>query len=196
MKITKNPDALMTPAAVAERLGVSPITVRSWVAKGWLKSHSTPGGHRRFRWADVETFIAKRNQINSTPNGSSDKILVVDDDPQFRSYLIDALKTLAPDATIQHATDGFEAGITIASFHPTLILLDYAMPGLNGAAVCKLIRSDPTYAETHLVAITGFADAAIQQELLEAGIDLILHKPLPLLQIRDLLDKFDIRALT
>lgn len=192
MKVMNDVDTLMTPAEVAKRLGVSPITVRSWVAKGWLDSRVTPGGHRRFRWDDVEKLLAERGQPRSAP--PTVKVLIVDDDPQFRAYLTDALSVLAPDAGLREASDGFQAGIEMASFRPDLVILDYAMPGLNGAAVCRLIRSNAAYANTRIVAVTGYADATIEAALHSAGADAVLHKPLPLAAIEGILDQLKLRA--
>jgi len=187
-------DGLLTPAEVAKRLGVSPITVRSWVAKGWLPAHMTPGGHRRFLWADVERLLEQRRQMATVP--TPPKILVVDDDPQFRAYLLDALVTLLPQAALREAVDGFQAGMAMAEFQPDLVLLDYAMPGMNGAAVCRLIKSNPAYAGTRVVAVTGYADAGIHAALTDAGADQILLKPIPLATLEAMLHQFELRAAT
>jgi len=190
----ENMDGLLTPAEVAKRLGVSPITVRSWVAKGWLPAHMTPGGHRRFLWADVERLLEQRRQMATVP--TVPKILVVDDDPQFRAYLLDALVTLLPQAALREAVDGFQAGMAMAEFQPDLVLLDYAMPGMNGAAVCRLIKSNPAYAGTRVVAVTGYADAGIHAALTDAGADQILLKPIPLATLEAMLHQFELRAAT
>lgn len=50
----------LTPQDVALRFHVTPVTVRSWAAKGILKSISTPGGHRRFPVDVVERLASKR----------------------------------------------------------------------------------------------------------------------------------------
>jgi excisionase family DNA binding protein len=190
----ENMDGLLTPAEVAKRLGVSPITVRSWVAKGWLPAHLTPGGHRRFLWADVERLLEQRRQMATVP--TPPKILVVDDDPQFRAYLLDALVTLLPQAALREAVDGFQAGMAMAEFQPDMVLLDYAMPGMNGAAVCRLIKSNPAYAGTRVVAVTGYADAGIHAALTDAGADQILLKPIPLATLEAMLHQFELRAAT
>lgn len=185
--VVASPEKLMTPSEVAKRLGVSPITVRSWVSKGWLRSLVTPGGHRRFLWADVERLVAEKR-----PAQAICRILVVDDDPQFRAFLVDALNMLLPSAEIHEAADGFQAGMLMAEFHPDLVLLDYAMPGMNGAAVCRLIKSNKMLAR--VVALTGFADSAIQAELIDAGADKVLFKPLSLESIELMLEQLGMRA--
>lgn len=49
----------------AEILGVHPATVRNWADKGELSSRRTPGGHRRFRLADLQRHI--RQQTDAQP---------------------------------------------------------------------------------------------------------------------------------
>jgi len=191
MSSTDNPKKLMTPAEEAKCLGVSPITVRSWVAKGWLTSRITPGGHSRFLWADVEQLVAQRRNI--TPMSTALKVLVVDDDPEFRAYLVDALTMLLPAATLREASDGFSAGMAMADFRPHLVLLDYAMPGMNGAAVCRAVKSNKLYAGTRVVGVTGHADAATQTAFTDSGADEVLLKPTPLRVIEAMLDKFKLR---
>lgn len=47
----------------AEILGVHPATVRTWADKGEVASRRTPGGHRRFRLADLERHIRPPSEI-------------------------------------------------------------------------------------------------------------------------------------
>jgi excisionase family DNA binding protein len=50
-------DDLLSSGDVAVLLNVAPKTVSHWAANGVLPSIRTPGGHRRYRWADVRAWI-------------------------------------------------------------------------------------------------------------------------------------------
>ena len=50
-------DELMSPADVAAVFGVDPKTVTRWAKAGKLACIRTPGGHRRFKRADVEALL-------------------------------------------------------------------------------------------------------------------------------------------
>lgn len=50
--------APLTPSDVAAIFGVTTGTVGQWADDGKLPSFKTPGGHRRFRKADVDAFLA------------------------------------------------------------------------------------------------------------------------------------------
>ena len=47
----------------ADMLGVHPATVRNWADKGDLPSRRTPGGHRRFRKADLLQYAATQGEF-------------------------------------------------------------------------------------------------------------------------------------
>lgn len=47
----------------AEILGVHPATVRNWADKGELASRRTPGGHRRFRQADLMQYAQTQGEL-------------------------------------------------------------------------------------------------------------------------------------
>lgn len=51
-------EQLLTPAEVAARFRVDPKTVTRWAKKGWLTAVRTPGGHRRYKEADVRAMLA------------------------------------------------------------------------------------------------------------------------------------------
>jgi excisionase family DNA binding protein len=64
------PDHLLTPSEVAALFRVEPTTVTRWAKAGKLASVRTPGGHRRYRQADVhpllkETAYQARDQDGS-----------------------------------------------------------------------------------------------------------------------------------
>lgn len=48
----------LTPAAVGEILGVHWTTVNRWADAGLIPCQRTPGGWRRFKQTDVDTFLA------------------------------------------------------------------------------------------------------------------------------------------
>jgi len=170
-------EELLSPAEVAKMLGVSPITVRSWVNRGWLQATTTPGGHRRFTRQDV-LALASQPRGQQAAGQRPLRLLVVDDDPHFRGYLLELLGEMVPDADLEEAVDGFEAGVKVMEFLPDIVLLDQRMPGLDGASVCRRIRSAPQLAAIRVIGITGHLDRRIEREMLAAGAECVLHKPL------------------
>ena len=54
------PEELMTPAEVGAAFRVNPRRVREWADQGKLKPVMTPGGHRRYRVAEVKAIMEGR----------------------------------------------------------------------------------------------------------------------------------------
>lgn len=185
-------ETLMTPAEVARQFGVTPVTVRTWVTKGWLKSSLTPGGHRRFARQDVKQLLSERSRQH---NGQEPlRLLVVDDEQAFRQYIVDAIANLLPEAEILEAADCFQAGVAIEKYRPDLVFLDHSMPGMNGTEVCRLIKQDGGYASTRVVAFTGAPEDRLRAALLEAGADEVLNKPVYLHTLKGVMSQFEVLA--
>jgi excisionase family DNA binding protein len=51
----------------ATLLGVHPSTLRAWSDRGDIPTHRTPGKHRRFRRADIESWVDSRREVHVTP---------------------------------------------------------------------------------------------------------------------------------
>ena len=51
----------------AALLGVHPSTLRAWSDRGDIPTHRTPGQHRRFRRADIESWLDSRRETHVTP---------------------------------------------------------------------------------------------------------------------------------
>jgi DNA-binding response OmpR family regulator len=106
------------------------------------------------------------------------KILIVDDEPLIRTLLSQALEDLTSVGVILlEADEGQEAWRIIQAEKPDLVILDVMIPGLSGYEVCKLIKSDPVLANTHIIILTAKGQTTDRQRGLEAGADQFILKP-------------------
>ena len=70
------------------------------------------------------------------------------------------------------------AGIMAAqTFLPDVVLCDLGLPGLDGYAVARRLRADPSLKHAYLIALTGYGQEQDQRRTREAGFDLHLTKP-------------------
>jgi excisionase family DNA binding protein len=67
-------DRLLTPGEVAALFRVDPKTVTRWAAAGRIGSIRTPGGHRRFREAEVRALLAGESASIPEQGTSSDRL--------------------------------------------------------------------------------------------------------------------------
>jgi signal transduction histidine kinase len=102
-------------------------------------------------------------------------ILIVDDDDDIRSYLVDALQAIG-DQT-QEADAGETAFQTIHKDPPDLLLLDVNLPDILGFDLCKRLRADPVTALLPIILMTGVSSTE-RVKGLEAGADDFLTKPI------------------
>lgn len=87
--------------------------------------------------------------------------------------LLDAL-----DCTVVQAADGAEALKVLASTHVDLLVLDYAMPTLNGLDVLRALRASPKHADLPVVLVSGAVNKDAALEAIRFGLVDFLAKPL------------------
>jgi PAS domain S-box-containing protein len=105
------------------------------------------------------------------PQSAKARILVIDDDAEVREFLMEALGEIGHE--VETCSGGAEGLERLDTFSPDLVLLDYAMPGMNGADVARAIVARRP--GQRIVFITGYAES----ERIDAlGGDLpVLRKP-------------------
>jgi two-component system, OmpR family, response regulator len=125
--------------------------------------------------------------IGIEPTTSNFQVLVVDDNRDAAHSLCMLLRLWG--YTCRATYDG-KAGLKAASEdRPDCLLLDIAMPGLDGYTVARRVRAQPCLDNARLVAITAFSDQTHVHLSQEAGFDYHLVKPTDPLEIKRLMDK-------
>ena len=105
--------------------------------------------------------------------GPRDRVLVVDDDPPLRRMLARTLTAEGYEVTV--AADGGAALAEAERAAPDVIVLDVAMPALDGLAVCRRLRSKGL--PTPILMLTARDAVPDRVAGLEAGADDYLVKP-------------------
>jgi two-component system cell cycle response regulator DivK len=102
-------------------------------------------------------------------------VLIVDDSLHTRELYMEYLKyrglgvVTAPEA---------ESGLSLArTLKPDVVIMDLAMPGLNGITATQRLKQDPRTRRIPVIVLTGYAFRAIEHGALEAGADVFLTKP-------------------
>jgi len=120
------------------------------------------------------------------------RVLVIDDNRDSADSATDVLRLLGNQ--VESAYEG-EGGVAVARrLKPHMILIDLAMPGIDGFEVRKRLREEPDAAGAYLVAMTGFGNEEDKQRTRAAGFDAHLTKPVELDALVTLLNDARTRA--
>jgi PAS domain S-box-containing protein len=134
--------------------------------------------------SDEEIMVGFEGVNILRPRPPERRILVIDDDRDVRDFLCGSLGSLGYE--VEEADCG-EAGLDrLRESRPDLVLLDYAMPGMNGADVAREARAED--AALPIVFVTGYA---VTDELESAlGPDVtVLRKPFTVAQLATVVEE-------
>jgi sigma-B regulation protein RsbU (phosphoserine phosphatase) len=111
------------------------------------------------------------------------RALVADDDPVARTILARALPEWAIEPIV--VADGVAAWEVITSGNaPSLAIMDWEMPGLDGPELCRRIRGNPATASMYAILLTGRDTVEDVVAGLDAGADDYLVKPFRAAELR------------
>lgn len=114
------------------------------------------------------------------------KVLVVDDNKDFRSVLAAQLEELG--FRVYEAEDGHEALEKMSRDHIHSVIADLKMPKLNGADLAKKLKSASPF--THVILISGENVSPEDREMMKSFADAFLPKPFRVEEIKNMLEGF------
>ncbi|MBX3272676.1 MAG: protein kinase [Sandaracinaceae bacterium] len=129
-------------------------------------------GAEAFRRALLEA----RESVSSAKRAL--RILVADDDDDFRALVVETLSYAFPDAEIVAVADG-EAAVRAAEAGPvSLAVIDLDMPRMNGLEVTAAFRATPHLEKTPILVVTATGGAPDWRLLSALGADGFVVKPI------------------
>ena len=134
---------------------------------------------RRLRKSGINTMTQRisSESKDEMSDGSHAEILVVDDDALSRRLLAQLLTAAGYKCRV--CKNGSEALEIVHAAPPSLLLLDFDMPGPNGAEVLRRLRSDhnPAVAQIPAIMLTAHGSEESEVSCLQAGADDFVTKP-------------------
>jgi two-component system cell cycle response regulator DivK len=121
-------------------------------------------------------------------SASAPRILVVEDDEDNRGIIVKIL-TGEGYRTLE-ATDGRAAIAVARQEHPDLIIMDLAIPDLDGWETSRRLKADAKSADIPIIALTAFAMRGDEERARKAGCDAYLSKPCRPQTIRETVRRF------
>lgn len=122
------------------------------------------------------------------------KILIIEDTENNRILLTRRLKPKGYEiVTVEDA----EKGLPLAqSERPDLILMDVGLPGLDGWAATRQLKSDPATKQIPVIALTAHAMQSDRDKATEAGCDDYETKPIDFARLFEKIERLLTRAAT
>ena len=125
--------------------------------------------------------IKSSSEESSASQSHLPTIVVVEDEPDVRSYFIDMLKD---EYRVFSAVNG-KAGLDLVrEKKPDLVVLDLMMPELDGLQVCHYIKTDPDLNGIKIMMLTARSDENSKLRALDQGADDYLTKPFSSIEVR------------
>ncbi len=169
---TGEPDWL-TLGQAAKYLGVAQSTIRKWSDQGRVPAFYTPGGHRRYRRADLDAFL-NRSGPSVTPT-ESPVVLIVDDDPRLREYVRVNLEM--EGYSVREAGDAEEGLSVLEESTPDLVLLDVMMPGVDGWEMLRRVQERHGVGAIPVIMFSGKVEELAPEEAASRGAQGFVGKP-------------------
>ena len=148
---------------------------------GEIQVESRPGQGSTFR-IEVEAPPVQENTAVTASRtvtgyaGSRKKVLAVDDIAENRAVVIDLLAPLGFEVT--EAANGREGMELAHRLRPDLILMDIAMPELDGLEVTRRLRQQEAFRDMPIIALTASVSVSDNEQCRAAGMNAFLPKPI------------------
>ncbi|OTP76353.1 hybrid sensor histidine kinase/response regulator [Caballeronia sordidicola] len=169
------------PVGKGTGLGLSQVYGIATQAGGTARIHSEEGkGTTVELWLPLrERHVAEVAVLEPFEERSDrhQRILVIEDDVDVRTFLVDCLKMLG--YTVTEAAQGRLGLERLRNDNPDLLMVDFAMPGMNGLEVISEVKR--THPQLPVILATGYADVDVSKERVDGYA--VLRKPF---QIGDL----------
>jgi two-component system chemotaxis response regulator CheY len=114
------------------------------------------------------------------------KVLVVDDEYYMRKVVRTLLMSIGV-RSIYEAADGPAGLDTIRTIAPDVVIVDWQMPGLDGAGFVRMVRSPDTFPfpDVPIIMLTGHGERSRVVEAIKIGVNEFLLKPVSLKALQD-----------
>jgi len=150
-------------------------------ARGEAAERTVPSEHTM-----REPLVAGSTTLTlRAPSHGQPRILIVDDDVGLRMLLRTTLT--ADEFEVAEAEDAQHASDLARFWRPQVVVLDVAMPGIDGLSFCSELKQKPAFGAPAVVLLTG--TDLLERDAVRAGADVLLRKPFSPLELVGAIDR-------
>jgi excisionase family DNA binding protein len=167
----------LTLGQAAKYLGVAQSTMRKWSYVGRVSAFYTPGGHRRYRRADLDQFLDRSGRGGGSGSSTVDGplVLIVDDDARMREYV---RVNLEVEGYVVREAGSVDEGLAVLEEEPPdLILLDVMMPKVDGWEMLRRVQERHGVGSIPVIMFSGKVDERAAQDATSRGAQGFIGKP-------------------
>jgi response regulator RpfG family c-di-GMP phosphodiesterase len=113
------------------------------------------------------------------------RLLLVDDDAAFRELLRTTFEIV--DVEVEEAGTAEDALAAVERQRPDAIVLDFRLPGMSGAELCRRVKANEATVDIAIVILSGSADETAVVH--DSGADAFLRKPFSPLELLDVVER-------
>ena len=157
------------------KLPVTPVPSLSSLTEETTKAVKTEGEDEETKEgsaADEKMMAEAKDQKEQS--AQQETVLIVEDDPDMSHYIA---KNFQPHYQVLTAGNGCEALDVLSKHAVTLIVSDWMMPEMDGASLCRSVRSDARTSHIPFIMLTAKTDDASKTESMDCGADAFIEKP-------------------
>lgn len=177
-----NKNKFLKTNEAAEYIGVSRSSLTNWVKQGLLGGATTTGGHYRFSYSELDEFAKKRGLTTRNRQSDDFRILLIEDDEQFREFIKDALDVFN-GYELRETVDGMQGALMVGTWKPDLIILDLRMPNMNGMDFLRMLRKDDKISDVKIIVASAYLTEEIKKDLNDMNVEIVLEKPVRLAKL-------------
>ena len=127
----------------------------------------------------AKIYLCKNQRLlmSETNKPSNSKTILVVEDNEMNLKLFKVVLRKLPNK-LYIARDGEEAMEKIKTLDPDVIILDIGIPKIDGIEIAKWMCKQQKYKNTPIIAVTAYAMQGDKDEILQAGCDEYVSKPI------------------
>lgn len=157
-----------------ERQGTTVKIVFPKNNKHLQNSGSKPSSKPEIKAPELTAPCTFTNSVNAKGNADLQRILIVEDNDELRSYLV---SLLSPKYNVQACGNGKEALIIVKEFWPELVISDIMMPEMRGDELCIALKNDLDTSHIPILLLTALGEEKNVLDGLYIGADEYIIKP-------------------
>lgn len=161
-------EGLLTTIEAARMTGMAVRSIQLMADRGELEVWKTPGGHRRILRDSIDQWLVQSGHASITrpmplAPMSEPTALLIDDSRHFQSLISLLLRQNFPSLKVIVAENGFNGLVQAGQLQPDLLVVDFLLPGMDGAAFITALRSRELLPETRLIVASSLSGPALEK---------------------------------